>query len=307
MLSSASSDNPKHSFRLFFRSEYGTSRLNYKWFGDDGADSYKRMDLRTGQNFSWAYMSPEYATWLYDIFTRDTHRDMGQPYTRGEYCHLYIIGMYWGLYQTEERCDSRYAESYYGDDNDDYDAVKADPDTGDMYAVDGTRDSYDELWAAATAGFSSNSAYFAAQGMDADGTVNSGYTKLLDVDNVIDYMLLIYFTANRDSPIGPPHMASMPRNLNAIYNRMSPDGFKFVAHDNEHSLEIQEGVYHNRFDQSLSSSFDDVDYFTPWWLHLKLMENDEYALRFADHVAMSISTMTVPLRRLSAPSAWKRA
>ena len=283
--SSTISSNPKHSFRFFFRSEYGTSRLNYELFGEEGAGSFKRMDLRTGQNFSWANQTPQYATWLYDIFSRDTHRDMNQPYTRGEFYHLYINGMYWGLYQTEERCESNFAESYYGDDDDDFDAVKADADSGDMYAVDGTRDAYDDLWSAANSGFSSDSAYFAAQGMNADGTEDSGGTKLLDVDNVIDYMLLTYFTANRDSPVGPPHGMDMtPRNLTAIYNRNHPDGFKFVAHDNEHSLEISEGVSHNRFDQSLGTQFDSVDFFTPWWLNLKLMNNDEYALRFADHV-----------------------
>lgn len=283
--SSARATNPKHSFRFFFRSEYGTSRLKYPLFGDTGVDSFKRMDLRTGQNFSWANQTPEYATWLYDIFTRDTHRDMNQPYTRGEYYHLYINGMYWGLYQTEERCNAEYAESYYGDDASDFDAIKSDADTGDMYAVDGTRDAYDDLWAAAAAGFSSDSAYFAAQGMNADGTRNSTMTRLLDVDNVIDYMLLVYFTANRDSPVGPPmNTPTMPRNLNVLYNRTNPDGFKFVAHDNEHSLEVSEGVDHNRINQTLGSSFDTMDYFNPWSLHLKLMANDEYALRFADHV-----------------------
>jgi hypothetical protein len=283
--SSAKTTNPKHSFRLFFRSEYGTSRLNYPLFGDQGTDSFKRMDLRTGQNFSWANQTPKYATWLYDIFTRDTHRDMNQPYTAGEYYHLYINGMYWGLYQTEERCESNYAESYYGDDNDDYDAVKADADSGDIYAVDGTRDAYDSLWAGAYGGVSANASYFALQGKNEDGTENSSYTKLLDVDNVIDYMLLVYFTANRDSPVGPPmNSPTMPRNLTAIYNRKNPDGFKFVAHDNEHSLERTEGVTQNRFSVSLSSSFDAVDRFNPWSLNLQLMDNAEYKLRFADHV-----------------------
>lgn len=282
--SSTTSSNPKHSFRFMFKSEYGTSRLNYSLFGDEGADSYKRMDLRTGQNFSWANQSPAYATWLYDIFTRDTHRDMNQPYTRGEYYHLYINGMYWGLYQTEERCDSRYAASYYGGDKDDFDAVKADADSGDMYAVDGTRDAYEDLWTGITAGVTGNTNYFALQGMNSDGTENSSGTKLLDVDNVIDYMLLIYFTGNRDSPIGPPNSGTQPRNLTTIYNRSNPDGFKYVAHDNEHSLEVQQGVNLNRFNQSLASSFDGIDRMTPWWMHLKLMGNDEYALRFADRV-----------------------
>ncbi|MDP4642817.1 MAG: lamin tail domain-containing protein [Opitutales bacterium] len=283
--SSTTSSNPKHSFRLIFNSEYGTSKLNYPLFGDEGADSFKRMDLRTGQNFSWANQTPQYATWLYDIFTRDSHRDMNQPYTRGEYYHLYINGMYWGLYQTEERCDSRYAASYYGGDNDDYDAVKADADSGDMYAVDGTRDAYEDLWTGITAGVTGNANYFALQGMNSDGTENSAGTKLLDVDNVIDYMLLIYFTGNRDSPVGPPiGTPTMPRNLTTIYSRTNPDGFKYVAHDNEHSLEVSQGVNHNRFNISLASSFDGIDRMTPWWMNLELMANDEYALRFADHV-----------------------
>ncbi len=287
--SSASSSNPKHSFRFFFRSEYGAARLNYDLFGDDGADSFKRMDLRTGQNFSWAYMSPEYATWLYDIFTRDTHRDMGRPYTRGEYYHLYINGMYWGLYQTEERCNADYAASYYGGDDDDFDAIKADSDEDDggfIYAVDGSCAAYGSLWTNINSGVSDNADYFRIQGLNEDGTENSSYTRLLDVDNVIDYMMLIYFTANRDSPIGPPNQNKMPRNLTVVYNRANPDGFKFVAHDNEHSLEIEQGVNHDRTTYSPAGtySFDEVDYFTPWWMHDKLMDNEEYALAFADHV-----------------------
>lgn len=49
---------------------------------------------------------------------------MGQPYTRGRYYHLYLNGMYWGLFQTEERPDADYAETYFGDGDDDYDVIK---------------------------------------------------------------------------------------------------------------------------------------------------------------------------------------
>ena len=276
--------NPKHSFRLFFRSEYGTARLNHDLFGDEGADSYKRIDLRTGQNYSWQFMNPAYSTWLYDIFSRDTQREMGQNHTRGRYYHLYLNGMYWGLYQTEERPDSRFGESYHGGDSDDYDAVKADGDSGVMYAADGTRDAYDDLWAKVSAGVSGDAAYFRIQGMNADGSENGTHTRLLDVESVIDYMLCIFYTGNRDSPIGPPGRWTQPRNLNCVYNRVNSDGFKFIAHDNEHSMEVNEGVNTDRVNQSLSSSFSQQNYFTPWWLHLQLLNNDEYKLKFADHI-----------------------
>lgn len=48
-------DNPKHSFRIFFRGEYGASRLDYPLFGDHGASSFNNIDLRTSQNWTWAW------------------------------------------------------------------------------------------------------------------------------------------------------------------------------------------------------------------------------------------------------------
>jgi hypothetical protein len=286
--------NPKHSFRLFFRSEYGTARLNYDLFGDEGVDSYKRLDLRTGQNFSW-HLGNDVAnsTWLYDIFVRDAHREMGQPYTRGRFYHLYLNGQYWGLYQTEERPDARYGESYYGDDSDDYDIVKSGDEQGLIEATDGVLDAYRELWTEANSGVSANADYFAIQGMNDDGTENESATRLLDVDNVIDYMLLVFYAGNRDAPLGPPHAGSQPRNLFALYNRASPDGFKFVAHDAEHALgyhlTAEGGVDYNitaarSATTAASATLGTQAYFNPWWLHLQLMNNDEYKLRFADHV-----------------------
>ena len=33
---------------------------------------------------------------LRDVWSRDTQRDMGRPYTRSRYYHLYLNGLYWG-------------------------------------------------------------------------------------------------------------------------------------------------------------------------------------------------------------------
>ena len=40
-------DNPKHSFRLFFRSDYGPPVLKYPLFDAEGADEFENIDLRT--------------------------------------------------------------------------------------------------------------------------------------------------------------------------------------------------------------------------------------------------------------------
>ncbi|MBM3335118.1 lamin tail domain-containing protein, partial [Candidatus Sumerlaeota bacterium] len=78
---SASKSNPKHSFRIIMRSDYGDSKLEYPLFGENGPDEFDKMDFRTAQNFSWNMSGAQYATWLDDPFSRDTMRDMGHLYT----------------------------------------------------------------------------------------------------------------------------------------------------------------------------------------------------------------------------------
>lgn len=48
---------------------------------------------------------------------------MGQPYKRSEYHHLYVNGIYWGIYMTDERAEAEYAESYFGGNEEDYDVI----------------------------------------------------------------------------------------------------------------------------------------------------------------------------------------
>jgi hypothetical protein len=59
-----------------------------------------------------------------DVFSRDLQREMGVPYTRSRYYHLYLDGVYWGLFQAEERPDAWFAETYLGGEREDYDVVK---------------------------------------------------------------------------------------------------------------------------------------------------------------------------------------
>ncbi|NIS82052.1 MAG: hypothetical protein GTO14_18015, partial [Anaerolineales bacterium] len=85
---SRSGDNPKHAFRLFFRSEYGAGKLRYPLFDSEGVDEFDKIDLRTSQNNSWSFQGSSQNTLIRDVFSRDVQRDMGQPYTRSRYYHL---------------------------------------------------------------------------------------------------------------------------------------------------------------------------------------------------------------------------
>jgi len=281
---SRSPANPKHSFRLFFRAEYGAAKLRYPLFEDEGADTFDKIDLRTSQNFSWNFSSAANATWLDDIFSRDTMRAMGRNYSRGRFYHLYLNGVYWGLYQTDERIEANYGESYFGGGDEEYDAIKSDNDNGQIYATDGTVTGYTSLWGSVVQGMANATNYYKLQGLLPDGTRTAAYPQWLDADNIADYMLSVFFTGNRDMPIGPPGGDNMPRNMVAVCNRVRPRGVQFVTHDAEHSLLYSGGLSANRVSVALKTQFGQVVNFTPWWLHIQLMSNSEYRVRFADRV-----------------------
>jgi len=134
---SRSTGNPKHAFRLFFRSEYGDANLDYPLFGDEGASQFDKLDLRTTQNYSWAFQRDARNTFLRDVFSRDLQGKLGHPYTRSRYYHTYINGVYWGVYQSQERSEAAFAATYFGGNEEDYDVV-----TKFGGTVDGNRDAY---------------------------------------------------------------------------------------------------------------------------------------------------------------------
>jgi len=271
--------NPKHAFRLLFRSEYGDAKLEFPLFGDEGVGSFDAFDLRTAQDYSWSFMADTRNTMLREVFARDVQRDMGQPYTRTRYYHLYINGQYWGIYQSQERAEASFAESYFGGDKSDYDVVKVDRDLGwSMAATDGDLQAYHRLYNAAVAGFAGDEDYFRVQGMNVDGTVNPAYERLLDVDNLMDYMISIFYTGDQDGPVSNP-LGGRPNNFFAIYNRNDPDGFKFFRHDAEMSLDTGITDQTNPFRQDLGYQ---QKYFNPQWLNTQLSANAEYRMLFVD-------------------------
>ena len=182
--------NPKHAFRMFFRADYGDAKLEYPIFGDEGVDEFDVLDLRTSQNYAWSSEGSTQNTFEREVFGRDLQRDLGDPYTRSRYHHLYINGVYWGLFQTQERIEEHYAESYFGGQTEDYDVVVA----GNGYTTEmsaGTDVAWRQLFnyaqQLATSPTTNADLYWTMQGLNPDGTRNPSLPVLLDVDALINY------------------------------------------------------------------------------------------------------------------------
>ena len=285
--------NPKHAFRLFFRSDYGPGKLEYELFGSEGTDRFDKVDLRTAQNYSWSFDNSPHNTMVREVFSRDLQRELGRPYTRSRYYHLYLSGVYWGLFQSQERSEARYAVSYFGSEVEDYDVVKVDTDADYVIeATDGDTLSWEEVWQRCQQGFESDADYYALEGRDASGARDPSQRVWVDIDNLIDYMLVVFYTGNYDGPVSKFYDNSVPNNFYGIFNRADPNqGFIFFAHDNEHSLHFEpvlagDGVDENRVNIGESGVqnrmvVNEFSRFHPQWLHYRLSANANYRARFA--------------------------
>jgi hypothetical protein len=293
---SRSTDNPKHGLRVLLRTEYGSSTLNYPLFQSmDGSGTNRGFDLRTFENYSWSFdpsgsggPAGSRFVGIRDQWSRDTQHDMGWNAERGDMYHLYIDGQYWGVYNTAERPEADYASTYYGGDTSDYDVIKVDPQSSyTILATDGNQDGWTQFWTlanqvhtAADAGQNTNALYQQLLGNNPDGTRNVAYPIYLDAKNLIDYMLLTYYSGNLDAPISNFLGNVSPNNFYAIWNHTTKGmGFQFFAHDSEHTLLDANANRLGPF--SAGTAYNKSN---PQWIFQQLLYNPDFRQLAADQI-----------------------
>ena len=240
---------PKHAFRLKFKSSFGPSKLKYAVFGDKGPDEFNTLTLRTFFGNTWLHHdnnSRKRAQYVRDLWHRSASADLGMPYSNGRHVHLFLNGIYWGMYSLSERMDENFCKSHFGGKKDDYDVIKVDEEQGNIVIADnGSLDGYNEL--------------FSLSGEDL-----SKVEALLDVDNFIDFMILNQYAGNTDWDY---------HNWYALRNRKSSEGFRFAVWDSE---AIFQGINDNILDLNNKGK--------PSGLFQKLIKNPAFRKRFSDRV-----------------------
>ena len=248
----------KLSLRLKFKEEFGPTKLEEPVFGPEATDSFDTIVLDAVFNFSWTIgwkKHTDRARFIQDQHVANLHQDMGGFSPHAKYHHLYINGLYWGMYYVHERPDGSFAAAYLGGDKDDYDIIKH----WQGNVVSGTRVAYDSLVALSQLDLSNDSNY-------------RSITDVLDIDNFIDYMLVNFYAGNVDWG---------KNNWYASKNRVDPNGkWRFHSWDAEYAH-----CYTDPF--PCNPNFDNTVYDHlggPTGIHQDLLANDEYRLLFADHV-----------------------
>ena len=273
------SGSMKKSFSLQFRGVYGTGRLEEDLFSGDAIQSFDDLNLRAGANDAWNKWGHQKTQYIADEFMRRTHRAMGGLSPHGTFVHLYLNGLYWGIYNATEAVSGENAAAYLGGSDDTWDVLSQDA------ALDGNYTAWNTMVNMLPTNGISNDVYQRVQGKNPDGTRNQAYPIYLDVGNYIDYMVAEYWSGNVDWP---------GNNWRAFRDRIDSvsTGYKFAIWDCEASL----GVWGDlTSDQTGLSTGIAV-------IQSRLLMNAEYRLRFADRIQKHMFNggvltpgMTVPL------------
>ncbi|MCX5675570.1 MAG: CotH kinase family protein, partial [Planctomycetota bacterium] len=265
-------NNPKHAFRIIFAKKYGAAELRYPVFGDSAAGAFDSLVLRTEYNNGWEHWDPAQrvrGTLMRDEFARELQLAMDEPASHGTYVNVYINGMYWGVYCLAERPDDQFAAEYLGGDAADYDAIHASA-PGTLNVLAGDLVAWNAMMNLATTGHVESGYAYDPNALVSDANYQA-IQQYLDVTNLPDYMILMFYTANWDWPT---------QNWSAVRKREPGAGFKFFAWDSER---IMEGVADNRTDAGKPPSPFAVEN-SPARLFYMLRANAEFRLLFADRV-----------------------
>lgn len=234
-----SHDRMKRSLRLSFKSTFGESKLDspiftgVPWRGESGNREVDNVVLRAGNNHSFARSwNPTTSTYGEDEWYRATQIAMGQAGSPGRFVHLYINGLYWGLYNAVQRPDADFAAGELGGTKEDWFSVSHSGVHGE-----GSSLRWDYLTGALT---------------DKNMAIAANYAELgeyVDLPSFVDYLLCAFFTG----------MDDWPENNWWGGNRNSPAGpFHFFAWDGETAWGTGNGSHptarvHPAFSSSLSN------------------------------------------------------
>ena len=251
---SRTTSRKKHNMRLVFRRAYGESTLKFPLFGNGGKDDEVNSYLLRGQNGdSWFHPTAsqrQEALYIRDQLARKLQGEMGQASTKQDHIHVYVNGLYWGVFNTIERIEADSMVQEFGGKKEDWDVIKSSPNPG-VEAVDGSVDPWNQVLAIASTDLAVQENYQAIQ-------------EYLDLENMIDWLLVNFYNGNSDWDTN---------NWQAARRRGPGESFRFFTWDSERTL--------------LGTTVDNTtknNAGRATRVHQELKANENYRLLFADRI-----------------------
>lgn len=202
----------KTSFRLYFRSDYGASKFEYKIFDNSHVTEWDNLLLRSGsQDSRYAW------TMLRNQPINDLFIEHGQLSPAGDFALFLINGEMWGLYNTMEYLDDRYMLNHLDIPRGEGDMIRK-----EWYpsAREGSTDAYRDF-----------RNFFRDHPAVDDETLDL-YKPLMDFENFKLYQIIQVTTANTDWP---------QNNWDMVRWRRDGEKWRWVAYD----IDMSQGMFSN--------------------------------------------------------------
>lgn len=129
----------KRGFEVKFKEVFGPKKLRFAIFfnaprnRENATAEFDNLVLRPGFCDTWS--SKGYSdiqdTYTRDPITREAYLDVTGTGTHNHFVHLYLNGLYWGLYNLAEKVDENFLISYLGGEEEDWLVVKSNTDSDD--------------------------------------------------------------------------------------------------------------------------------------------------------------------------------
>jgi hypothetical protein len=256
---------PKKSFRVVFRRRYGPSKLRYdifgkQFYGEQAAEEFDQLSLRGGFNNTFPHWYDEQALnsqYVRDQWARDMQFEMGHRSANGRWAHLYVNGMYWGIYNVGERPENDFGASHFGGNDEDYDVIK------NGSARDGNAQAWSQLISLAGGPVATDEGYATA-------------LEMVDAVNLIDYVIENYYFGNNDWD---------NHNWVSIRKRAPGEKFRFYAWDSEFAISLGTGSRAYNLNLILNTDRSGVqNNNSPTFIFHRLRQNAEFRLLVQDRV-----------------------
>lgn len=243
----------KKNFQVKFRGEYGSSSLEYAFFGEDGMQEQDALMLRSGsEDFNRALFRDEM---LNEVITENCDTLLVQHYVP---VNLYVNDEYFGIYFIKERINEQFVAHFLNCNEDDIDLIKtrSELESGDI-----------SEWNALLA-------YIVSHDLSDDGAYNL-VAEQLNLESIADWYIFRSYFGDRDSH-------------NIRYFRQKDGKWHASLFDLDWAMNTQEGVLtnlvtYNRSDNIIIRGLLQNDRFVDFYLnrlnyYLEKCLNDTYML-----------------------------
>jgi chitobiase/beta-hexosaminidase-like protein/lamin tail-like protein/CotH protein len=268
------------SIAMKFLSGFGVKKLEFPMFAGSPVDSFDYLVLdgnRQGSIHAHASLEvARHAQSTQDQYMMDMHRAMGRNSPYGRYVHVYLNGLYWGVYDLHERPDENWAAEHFGGTGPEYDYVK------EGFVEEGNAN----LWFQPEPGAWSIVYDIEQNGLD-ESDVYGGqpaYDALqdyVDLADYVDYLLLNFWAMNGDWP-DRNWITTAHARLSGDFADVNPAlQFRMHTWDAELTLgwEGLTAIGHPFYDKTTLRGELPTNIM---WLYTELLQHAEFAVLFGD-------------------------